>query len=157
MSAGELALESLRSIRDRSERLTLILFLLLLPPSPAAFVGAQLDVLKSANIFITHGGANSMMESICAKVPMVVMPFFADQFDNGRLVTRERIGVHYERPVADASASRILEDVSSLLEAREAMGARMEAIQGTIDRAGGAPVAVSAIERYVAAFDGHDK
>lgn len=39
----------------------------------------QLDVLKKADVFITHGGMNSVNEGIHFGVPLVVMPFDKDQ------------------------------------------------------------------------------
>ena len=49
----------------------------------------QNDLLGHANIkaFVTHGGHNSVMEAAYHGVPIVAMPFFADQFDSaGRAV-----------------------------------------------------------------------
>lgn len=40
----------------------------------------QLSILARASVFITHGGANSVHESIVYEVPMVVVPQAADQF-----------------------------------------------------------------------------
>ncbi|KAB0792551.1 hypothetical protein PPYR_14510 [Photinus pyralis] len=42
---------------------------------------SQMEVLKHPNLklFITHGGAQSMEETIQARVPVVGMPFFVDQ------------------------------------------------------------------------------
>lgn len=42
---------------------------------------SQMEVLKHPNLklFITHGGAQSMEETILARVPVVGMPFFVDQ------------------------------------------------------------------------------
>jgi glucuronosyltransferase len=34
--------------------------------------------------FITHGGYNSLYESARAGVPIMTMPFFWDQFKNGK-------------------------------------------------------------------------
>jgi len=35
---------------------------------------SQLDVLTKASVFITHGGMNSVHESILKEVPMIVIP-----------------------------------------------------------------------------------
>ncbi|KAA8545847.1 hypothetical protein F0562_020702 [Nyssa sinensis] len=44
--------------------------------------------------FVTHCGWNSTMEGVCAGVPMVTWPVFAEQFHNEKLVTQIlRIGV----------------------------------------------------------------
>jgi len=117
----------------------------------------QIACLEQADVFITHGGFNSTMESICAKVPMLVMPYFADQFDNGRLVTRERIGMHYENPVESADWQTIANDIDSLLMLGDSLGENMARLQKSIESAGGTKAAVQQVERYVANFTGHGK
>ncbi|XP_018573569.1 UDP-glucuronosyltransferase 2B7 [Anoplophora glabripennis] len=54
----------------------------------------QQIVLKHPNIklFITQGGLQSMEEAVYSKVPMVVIPFFFDQFKNARLMEIKHIG-----------------------------------------------------------------
>lgn len=39
----------------------------------------QISVLQNADLFFTHGGANSVNEAALAGVPMLVLPFFDDQ------------------------------------------------------------------------------
>ncbi|XVF30439.1 hypothetical protein REPUB_Repub16aG0057600 [Reevesia pubescens] len=49
----------------------------------------QIDVLahSAVGVFISHGGYNSMLESIAAgRVPMIVRPFFGDHGLNGRMI-----------------------------------------------------------------------
>lgn len=51
----------------------------------------QLEVLRIADIFVTHGGMNSVSEALVYGTPMVVIPFTADQPINARCV--EKLGV----------------------------------------------------------------
>ena len=39
----------------------------------------QLAVLERADLFITHGGMNSVNEALCYTMPMVVVPMADDQ------------------------------------------------------------------------------
>lgn len=52
----------------------------------------QTTVLKQADVFITHGGMNSVSESLVAGVSMVVIPFMADQPTNARRITELGLG-----------------------------------------------------------------
>merc|ERR1712072_9577 len=115
----------------------------------------QLDVLKVADVFITHGGANSMMESISAHVPMLVLPWFSDQPDNARTVSKEKVGLHYLDPVADCSARFLVRDIERLLADRDAFVANCKRLQKSLKEAGGAEKASKCIEDYVASFKGH--
>ena len=51
----------------------------------------QLEVLKVADVFVTHGGMNSVSEALVYGTPMVVIPFVSDQPVNARCI--EKLGV----------------------------------------------------------------
>lgn len=53
----------------------------------------QQHVLSRADVFVTHGGSNSVHESLLSKVPMVVTPFFGDQVLTGRRVEELGVGI----------------------------------------------------------------
>lgn len=53
----------------------------------------QLKVLQKASLFITHGGMNSVHESLHYGVPMVVVPQQLEQALNGRIVRRLGAGI----------------------------------------------------------------
>jgi UDP:flavonoid glycosyltransferase YjiC (YdhE family) len=53
----------------------------------------QQQVLSRADVFVTHGGSNSLHEALLFQVPMVVVPFFGDQMLIGRRVEELGIGI----------------------------------------------------------------
>lgn len=53
----------------------------------------QIKMLKHADLFITHGGFNSIKESIIKKVPMLVIPLTRDQPGNASRVVFHKIGL----------------------------------------------------------------
>jgi len=53
----------------------------------------QLKVLSKATLFITHGGASSVRESVYYGVPMIVYPFRNDQFGMAARVAYHHLGV----------------------------------------------------------------
>lgn len=57
---------------------------------------SQQAVLKMADIFVTHGGMNSVSEAMAEGVPMVVIPFMADQPTNARRVCELGLGKRLE-------------------------------------------------------------
>ena len=50
----------------------------------------QTEILKMANVFVTHGGMNSVSEALVSGTPMVVIPFVSDQPVNAECV--EKLG-----------------------------------------------------------------
>jgi hypothetical protein len=60
----------------------------------------QQQMLSAADVFITHGGSNSLHEAILYQVPMVVAPFFGDQMLIGRRVEELGVGIALDVPEA---------------------------------------------------------
>lgn len=52
----------------------------------------QLEVLQHTDLFITHGGMNSVNEAMYYGVPMLVMPFINDQPLNAAQVVKLKLG-----------------------------------------------------------------
>ncbi len=70
----------------------------------------QLKVLKSSNVFITHGGMNSISEAFSAGVPMIVIPFMSDQPTNARRIEELGLGVQmsYKKLTSDNLRTAVL-------------------------------------------------
>jgi MGT family glycosyltransferase len=84
------------------------------PPnfSVQAFV-PQLDVLQRASVFVTHGGMNSVSESLYYGVPLVVIPQMGEQELVGRRV--EQLGAGLYLAKAKATAATLRESVERVL------------------------------------------
>lgn len=61
----------------------------------------QLDVLKIADVFVTHGGMNSVSEALVYGTPMIVIPFVSDQPVNARCIEKLGVGKKLEYSVAN--------------------------------------------------------
>jgi zeaxanthin glucosyltransferase len=64
----------------------------------------QLQLLGRAAAFITHGGANSVMEAIACSVPLLVGPICNDQFHQAHFVLRAGIGRTFDPDATSADA-----------------------------------------------------
>lgn len=61
----------------------------------------QLELLKLADLFITHGGMNSVSEAIQFNTPMIVLPQIIDQFIVARQVSNYEMGEQYTQQNID--------------------------------------------------------
>ena len=56
----------------------------------------QTSILPMVDLVITHGGNNSISETLFCGKPMIVMPLFADQFDNAQRIADKNYGIRLE-------------------------------------------------------------
>jgi MGT family glycosyltransferase len=88
-----------------------------LGPTPTNFLVQtyvpQLDVLGRTAVFVTHGGMNSVSESLYHGVPMVVVPQMSEQAMVGRRV--EQLGAGLYLAKEEVTAQRLRESVQLLL------------------------------------------
>ncbi|MGH9046448.1 MAG: glycosyltransferase, partial [Acidimicrobiales bacterium] len=56
----------------------------------------QAEVLAEADLVVCHGGSGTVFGSLGAGVPVVTIPAFADQFENGRRVAAVGAGLAVE-------------------------------------------------------------
>ena len=75
-------------------------------------------VLNQASLVVAHGGSGTVFGSLAAGVPLVVVPLFADQFENGRRIAEAGAGVLVEpsRPgLGEVDTPRIAEAITNVL------------------------------------------
>ncbi|MBB6499050.1 glycosyltransferase [Pedobacter cryoconitis] len=90
----------------------------------------QLWMLKNANIFITHGGLNSIKESLAIGVPLLVYPIDIDQIGNARKIASKKIGLFGD--LKKDSVKMIRNKIVQLLGANDYRN-NMETIMSQID------------------------
>ena len=105
----------------------------------------QVEVLRHADVFLTHCGMNSVNEALTFGVPMVAMPFVNDQITNAERITALGLGKRvrsfpssgrelyqavrevYERPEYKRSAVRMQEEIDRQASWDQVIGRIMEA------------------------------
>jgi zeaxanthin glucosyltransferase len=107
----------------------------------------QRDLLKRAAVCITHGGMNTVMDSLSRGVPMVVLPVTNDQPAIAARVRRAGAGeVLFPRSL---TAIRLKAAVRRVLEVPEYHG-RARELRTSIERAGGVERAADMVESTLA-------
>ena len=56
----------------------------------------QIQILEMVDLAIIHGGNNSLTESFYFGKPVIVMPIFADQYDNAQRVEEKGYGLRLD-------------------------------------------------------------
>ena len=94
----------------------------------------QLQVLQMADVFVTHGGMNSVSESLVYGVPMVVIPFVSDQPVNARCI--EKLGVGKRMEYTQVNRAALREMVLSVLSDDDIKN-NLQKVKNLIDNAPG--------------------
>ena len=66
----------------------------------------QARVLEQAELVVCHGGSGTTLAALAAGVPLVMVPLFADQFENARRVAPTRAGLVVEAQATPATPAR---------------------------------------------------
>ena len=104
----------------------------------------QLEVLNISDVFITHGGMNSISEALVYGVPMVVIPFVSDQPVNARCI--EKLGAGKKLDYSSIDSSLLRNTVFSILsnvEIRENMMKIQKLINDAPGNKGGAEIIIN--------------
>jgi MGT family glycosyltransferase len=102
----------------------------------------QLEVLERASVFVTHGGANSLMESFANGVPVVVLPQMAEQPLNAMRVAQLGLGLALQKE--SVTVERLREAVERV-ENEPGFREKARAMQQEMREAGGYRRAADAI------------
>lgn len=102
----------------------------------------QLEVLQRASVFITHGGMNSVSESLFLGVPLLAVPQMGEQEIVARRVEELGAGLHIAR--TGASAEVLRESVAKLL-AQNHFRERAAKVRDSFLAAGGVARAAGAV------------
>ncbi|VDD88209.1 unnamed protein product [Enterobius vermicularis] len=75
----------------------------------------QNDLLNHRNLraFISHGGLNSLTESIYAGIPVLCVPLFGDQMRNARIAEKRGIGITLDKD--HLNSKTLIEAMKSIL------------------------------------------
>ena len=84
----------------------------------------QARVLDHADLVVCHGGSGTTLAALAAGVPLVMVPLFADQFENARRIAKTRAGRIVETQITAAGARstntaatpRITKSIEDVLE-----------------------------------------
>jgi UDP:flavonoid glycosyltransferase YjiC (YdhE family) len=85
----------------------------------------QTDVLDDADLVVCHGGSGTTFGALAAGVPVVVIPLFGDQYENGRRIADAGAGLMVEaepgggegrrRVIEEEDAPRVAEGMATVL------------------------------------------
>jgi MGT family glycosyltransferase len=125
-----------------------------LGPIPANFIVRpsvpQLEVLQRAEVFITHGGINSVHEGLYYGVPLILIPQQFEQLLNARCVAARGAGLILDarlrgKPITTTQLRQALQVALSEPRYRAAAGELQRSMQG----AGGYQEAANQIQAYI--------
>ena len=105
----------------------------------------QTEVLQMADVFVTHGGMNSVSEALVAATPMVVIPFVSDQPVNAETVSN--LGVGRKLKPSAVTAENLKNAVFSLMDDDRARG-NLRSMQQLISQSPGNRGGAKMILRY---------
>ncbi|WP_162825025.1 glycosyltransferase, partial [Klebsiella pneumoniae] len=104
----------------------------------------QTQVLPEVDLVITHGGNNTVTESLFFGKPMVVLPIFWDQHDNARRIDETGFGIRLD--TYSHGAEELRGAIAGLLD-DGALADRLARVSRRLQAAPGTERAADLIER----------
>lgn len=111
----------------------------------------QLEALRHAAVFVTHGGMNSVLEALHFGVPMVIVPQQVEQLLIGQTVTERGAGcvLRHHLSRRDIPTGQLRKAVESLLH-EPSYTASSRSLAATLHDGGGAEAAADHVEHLLA-------
>ena len=111
----------------------------------------QLDILRQADLFITHAGMNGVQEGLYYGVPMVFVPQQMEQLINARIAEAQRVGIIIgdTPPYGEKFSVEELRDVVDKVLANADYRIAAQRISRSLRAAGGTDRAVQLIELFL--------
>ncbi len=107
----------------------------------------QVELLERATLFITHGGANSVLEALQAGVPMVAIPLGNDHPTIAARISYHKLGVYV--PLKKLNSQRLHQAVIEVLDNIKLFTENALAFSKLIKQNPGLIMGAEAIERIV--------
>jgi UDP:flavonoid glycosyltransferase YjiC (YdhE family) len=104
----------------------------------------QMKVLPLVDLVITHGGNNTITETLYFGKPMIVMPLFMDQFDNAQRIAEKGFGVKLD--AYECSDEQLLAAVEKVLADKQ-MAFKLQKISKEMMSSNNIMTAVKLVER----------
>ena len=104
----------------------------------------QTKVLPEVDLVITHGGNNTVTESLYFGKPMIVLPIFWDQHDNAQRIDETGFGRRLD--TYRHTGEELVGAIAELLGDRELAG-RLAAVSARLQASPGTELAAELIER----------
>ncbi len=106
----------------------------------------QLKVLSRASVFLSHGGMNSVSESLYYGVPVIVLSQFADQLWVAKRIAQLGAGINVGKPTTPAT---LLRQAVDRVQAIPTYRQSAQQIGATLRAAGGYERAATIIEQVL--------
>lgn len=110
----------------------------------------QLEVLSRTNVFITHGGMNSVQEGIYFEVPLIVLPQVSDQFLVAQTVVNHKLGVWAK--LKTITAKELLETTNRMYSDKQ-IKRNLQQMSKALKEAGGVEKTTDIINDWVLSLD----
>eukprot|EP00929_Paragymnodinium_shiwhaense_P104739 TRINITY_DN6943_c0_g1_i1.p1 TRINITY_DN6943_c0_g1~~TRINITY_DN6943_c0_g1_i1.p1 ORF type:complete len:499 (-),score=133.07 TRINITY_DN6943_c0_g1_i1:429-1847(-) len=112
----------------------------------------QKELLPLTACFICHGGANSIQEGLLRQIPMIVMPYFGDQFENGESIERLGVGAYVDCPTNNTADElvAVVREVATNPQYKVKAAERAQEAEESLKQTGGVSRAADCLEELAA-------